>query len=406
MSLQTAGSAGWLALLCANRVATALMFMTYAATLPTLVDAWGMTGAQAGSIAGALNVTFGASVVASSWLADRVGARRMLLVFAWLAAASALALAIFARSYPTGLAFVAVMGLTQGGSYGPAMMLIADHVPANRRGMAMGWLLAAASLGYAGSLAVSAIAMGVADYQLAFLGTAVGPVAGACIATFVLRRTPNVVTRPAAPPTRRPSRRRRWPAALLTAGYSGHAWELLGMWAWMPAFLVFATASPNAGAAVGGGLLIAIALHLSGVVASATMGTASDRIGRRRVLIALGAAGAGCSFAAGWTIGAPVGVLVVFVLIYGFAALGDSAVLSTAMTEAVAPGRLGSALAIRSLLGFGAGAVAPVAFGAVLGDPDPGGHGSWGLAFAVLGIGGLVATVSALLLPSGEPGQS
>ncbi|MGH2417416.1 MAG: MFS transporter, partial [Candidatus Limnocylindria bacterium] len=232
-----------------------------------------------------------------------------------------------------------------------------------------------------------------------FQGTAVGPVVGAGIATFVMRRTPNAVTRSAAPPAQR-----ALPAALLTAGYTGHAWELLGMWAWMPAFLVFATASPSAGAAIGGGLLLAIALHLAGVVASATMGTASDRIGRRRVLIALGAAGAACSFAAGWTVGAPVGVLVVFVLIYGFAALGDSAVLSTAMTEAVAPGRLGSALAIRSLLGFGAGAVAPVVFGAILGDPDPGGDGNWGWAFAALGIGGLVATVTALLLPSVEPG--
>ena len=36
-------------------------------------------------------------------------------------------------------------------------------------------------------------------------------------------------------------------------------------------------------------------------------------------------------------------------------ALGDSSVYSTGITETVKPDRLGSALAVRSLLGFGAG---------------------------------------------------
>jgi MFS family permease len=80
-------------------------------------------------------------------------------------------------------------------------------------------------------------------------------------------------------------------------------------------------------------------------------------------------------------------------------ALGDSPVYSTGLTEAVAPARLGSALAIRSLLGFGAGAISPWVFGALL--DHFGGHSAppaWGWAFSMLGLGGLAGLVTVLWL--------
>jgi MFS family permease len=99
----------------------------------------------------------------------------------------------------------------------------------------------------------------------------------------------------------------------------------------------------------------------------------------------------------GWLIGWPVAIILAVGAVYGFTALGDSPVLSTAFTEAVSPAYLGSALALRSLLGFGAGAIAPLAFGAVLDLTNPAGAPptAWGWAFAALGLGGLGATVCA-----------
>ena len=79
--------------------------------------------------------------------------------------------------------------------------------------------------------------------------------------------------------------------------------------------------------------------------------------------------------------------------LYGFTALGDSPVLSTAFTEAVRPAYLGSGLALRSLLGFGAGAIAPLVFGAVLDATNAPGATptTWGWAFVTLGLGGAAA---------------
>ena len=65
------------------------------------------------------------------------------------------------------------------------------------------------------------------------------------------------------------------------------------------------------------------------------MGRASDRYGRQMVLIAMAATGALCSFGFGWAGGLSPMLLLAFAAVYGFTALGDCSVLSTAMSEAV-----------------------------------------------------------------------
>src|SRR5205814_2685024 len=133
---------------------------------------------------------------------------------------------------------------------------------------------------------------------------------------------------------------------------------------------------------------------------SSSMGRLSDGLGRRIVLVGLAATSAVCSLAFGWLIGLPVAVIFAVGAVYGFTALGDSPVLSTALTEAVEPPYLGAALALRSFLGFGAGAIAPLVFGAVLDATNPAGVavGAWGWAFVTLGIGSAAAAACAWTL--------
>jgi len=89
-------------------------------------------------------------------------------------------------------------------------------------------------------------------------------------------------------------------------------------------------------------------------------------------------------------------------LIYAFSAIGDSPVFSTGFTELVDARILGSALAIRSLAGYGAGALASLAFGLVLDLTNPSRSGPrfqvWGWAFSVLGLGALLGIVSTIWL--------
>jgi hypothetical protein len=65
----------------------------------------------------------------------------------------------------------------------------------------------------------------------------------------------------------------------------------------------------------------------------------------------------------------------------------------------VAPHVLGSALAIRSLLGFGAGAIAQSAFGAVLDATNTGRpYTHWGWAYGLLGLGGAAGLAASVWL--------
>ena len=405
------GFDSWLLLLCLTRTFLSLIFLTYAASLTILRPAWGMSATAAGSISTGFQLGFALSLFGCSWLADRVGARRVFLVSSVLAAITSLAFALFARSYPSGLILYTLVGISHGGTYTTAIMMVADRYEPRRRGAALGWLLASSSLGLACSLLIAGLTLPTGGYPLTFVVTATGPLIALVLGWIALRSSSNVVHHRGGDLQFRTEVLRNPRAVRLIVGYVFHSWELLAMWAWTPAFLAasLAASGSSAGRAAAGGAFVVSSFHLMGLLASSTMGRLSDRLGRRAVLLGLAASSTACSFVVGWLVSAPAAIVVAIGALYAFTALGDSPVLSTALTEAVRPAYLGAALALRSLLGFGAGAVAPLVFGVVLDATNPPGVAPavWGWAFAALGAGGLIATLSAYgLRPQEEARQS
>jgi MFS family permease len=190
------------------------------------------------------------------------------------------------------------------------------------------------------------------------------------------------------------------PAMLIIAGYTFHSWELLGMWAWTPTFLAacFVAAGSELTRGAGLGAYMTSLFHVTGMLAALLAGVFADRFGRTPVIFVMATVSAICSLAFGWMLGASLVLIVAVGLLYGFAALGDSPIYSTAITEVVAPAYRGAALALRSLLGYGAGAAAPLVFGAILDWYGVRSAGAWGWAFLSLGIGGVGAVVSVVLL--------
>jgi MFS family permease len=90
-------------------------------------------------------------------------------------------------------------------------------------------------------------------------------------------------------------------------------------------------------------------------------------------------------------------------MIYAFSALGDSPILSAGITESVEPPYLGTAFALRGALGFGASAISPFLFGAVLDYANPTvsdtvTYSIWGWSFSVLGLAGFGVVIAAYML--------
>ena len=393
----------WLTGICLARTFNVLVFMTFAATLPVLQQEWKMSAAAAGSIAGGFQFGYAISLVVFSFLSDRFCPKKLYLGSMTACAVFSLLFAGWARDYYSGLVLYTLTALSMGGNYTTGLIIMAQRYPIAGRGMAMGFFIASTSLGFALSLMLSGMAMSVGGYKLAFWLTCLGPAVGAILAWVTLRRTE--VDIPQRTQEQRFTREvlRNKPVMVLIGGYTGHAWELLGMWAWTPAFLAAALSLGGyAGIhAVGFGAYLTAGFHLMGLVASFSMGWLSDRLGRAPLLISLAAISTLCSFTFGWTMGLSISLVILVGAVYMFTSLGDSPILSASLTESVSSAYMGAAFGLRSMLGFSAGAISPIVLGAVLDLTNPGAlqngqYINWGWAFSVLGIGGLFAWLAAI----------
>ncbi len=302
------------------------------------------------------------------------------------------------------LLLFAILAVSLSGTYTPGLMLIAARFEGGRRGWAIGWFLAASSLGYALALLAGGVVVSLAGWRAALFTLAAGPVICALLAAWILKGMAHVTGAAPGGLGLAADLSGNRAAQLMIAGYTFHSWELLGMWAWTPAFMgaVLGTHGLETSRSAGMGANLAALFHVMGMVASGLGGWLSDRWGRTGVILLMMTVSTACSFTFGWLLTAPLALVVLVGLVYGFSALGDSPVYSTGLTEVVEPSRLGGALAVRSLLGFGAGAVAPLVFGLVLdltGGESPSADGRmWGWAFSMLGIGGLLGILSMIWL--------
>jgi MFS family permease len=361
-----------------------------------------MSAAKGGSISSGNQFAYAISLVVFSSLADLWGAKRVFLGSMTAGAIAAMAFALFARDYSSAFILYTLVGLSLGGSYTTGLMLLTERYETAKRGTAMGYFIASTSAGYALSLLATGFVLPLGGYKLSFLLTCLGAPIGAGLAWLTLWRTKNTVIQ--RPPQRGPTRGllRNKPALLVIAGYTFHSWELLGMWTWTPAFLASCFAFGGVGdlEAAGMGSYVTSFFHFTGMLASFSMGFLSDRLGRATVLLGISGISSVCSFLFGWTYGWPLIITFALGALYAFSCLGDSPVLSAALSEAADPAYLGTAFGIRSLLGFGAGAVAPLVFGLILDWTNPGTvgrlYGQWGWAFSSLGLMGLGAVAMAL----------
>ena len=397
------GSAGWLTLLCVSRAFAATWFVAYSAVLPLTRVAWELSAREAGMIQGAYHIGYLLSLFSVGLLGDRFGAKRALILMGIGGLLTPLAFVAFANGFWSALLLYALTGLTQGGFYTPLLALISEHVVRERRGRAMGYLIAASSAGHALSLALAGVMVTLTGWRGALTALAILPAFAWLAAVVALRHTPNIVhARPqgrsvfASIPELLADRK----AMSSVWAYTCHSWETLGLWAWLPAFLTAALLMGGSGAGEAAGLALGLSAmtYAANIGGSILGGTLADRWGRMQTILLCSTVSLVMSFSFGWTIGLPIALIVAFACLYNFSAVTDSSVHSTLIAEIVPPHALGAAYATRSVLGFGAGAISPVVFGWAL-DLAGGGKTSadafaWGIAWATLGVGALYGPVA------------
>ena len=119
-----------------------------------------------------------------------------------------------------------LLGLAQGATYTPAIMLVSTNAPPDRKASAVGWILAGMSAGYALSIVLANAMLATADSDW-FCRNSRLAVVGSALSIAATRNARDQVGQTGLG---KASSDHAWKrqARLLTLGYVGHTWELFG----------------------------------------------------------------------------------------------------------------------------------------------------------------------------------
>ena len=341
-----------LAWLAAAELAGMSLWFSATAVTPSLVTAFHLTPDQSAWLTVAVQGGFvvGTLATALANLADVVAARR-LMGFGCLAGAAANAAALLVAS-PLALITTRVLtGMALGWVYPPAMKIVAGWFR-QRRGLALGALVGALTLGKATPHLVTALFGG--DWQTSMAFTSVLATGGALVALGIVRDGPLALTaaRFDLGAIRRIVAVRE--VRLITLGYLGHMWELYAMWAWVA---VFSAASLTASGVGDGSVprlaaLVAFVAIGTGAIGCVMAGRLADALGKARVARVAMMASAACALATGLVYGRHPAWLLLLVAIWGFSVVADSAQFSALVSERAPADAVGTALTLQTALGF------------------------------------------------------
>lgn len=385
----------WLLLLCCCQLFIMLVFINYSAVLPVLRQEWGMNNTRAGMIFSVYQFGYIVSGVVLSILSDRINTKHIFISAAFCSAAGNLLFALYADDFYSGMLFRALTGIGMGGTYMPGLKLVAERFEPGQRGKAIGIYVGSLVLGGSFSLAATGLLTGFYGWRIAFILCSVGVCIGALLSfPLFIGYCPPLRTSSRAGYTGEVIKNR--PALLMIFGYAAHMWEMYGMRSWLAPFFSSALVGWGFETARATGLASAIAAILIGIGAFSTAitGTLSDRFGRTATVTTVMFSSAALSFSFGWLINTNLPLTLVIGLLYGYLVVAESPVFSTGLTELVAPGYLGAAMGLQSLIGYSMGMISPTVFGWALDTFRtwqilPGIRSEWGVAFVCVGVGGL-----------------
>jgi MFS family permease len=129
-------------------------------------------------------------------------------------------------------------------------------------------------------------------------------------------------------------------------------WELYAVWTWIPIYLAASLNASGTDNVEQLAALLAFGTIAIGGVGAWLAGSAADRWGRSLVTsVSMGVSGTACVLA-GVVFGSQFGIVALFVLIWGFFIVADSAQFSVAISELAEPSYVGSALTFQTAIGF------------------------------------------------------
>lgn len=326
------------------------VWFSVSAVVPSLRQDWGISTTGAVWLTGSTQIGFVVGAIGSAALnlADRIAAHVLLATSAALAAVCTMALALWVDGMSAAIPLRFLTGICLAGVYPVGMKLMASWAPSAGRGLALGVLIGALTLGSIMPQLISGL--GDLPWPTVLLVASALGVLGALVAALIVRPGPHLSVTVARNPRYALTMFTQRGPLLTNLGYFGHMWELYALWTWLPTFLL---ASPAAGALPGSaGLVVFATMGIVGAAGCLLGGFAADRLGRSPAAVAALTVSGTCCLLSPVAFGAGPAVLVVFCAVWGASVIADSGVFSTSLSETADSRFVGTALTAQTALGF------------------------------------------------------
>lgn len=383
-----------IALLSLGLIANLAPLMTFPATMPQIMAAWGLNAGEAGWIGGVYFAGYAVAVPFLSSAADHVDGKWLLTGSALLGAASSFAFGFWADGFIPALVLRFLGGIAIAGVHMPGLKMLTDRTvgSAQARGSAIYTSCYAAGNGI--SFLIAGIIEARFGWRAAFLVGGIGPV----LSIFLILLLPSVAVKQHEPGKSlfevRPLLRNRELLAYVVA-FAGNTWEVFAIRVWFVACLGWNLSLPgNALSLPGLGVVAGIAA-LAGVPASIAVAEAATRWGRQRTIVYTSLGSVIVCLALSATSGGPSRIVLPLLVLLQITSFADVGALAGGVVAAADPARRGIALALYALSGFATGFLGPVAVGNAL--EAFGGVRSvtaWSAGFLVMALGSSVTAVA------------
>lgn len=317
------------------------------AVMPDLQRQMGWAASDVGRLTSALQLGFiaGTLVFAVLTIADRYSSRRVFLMCSLAGALCTLGALFQVESFSALLFWRACTGFFLAGIYPVGMKIAAQWFPKGL-GVALGWLVGALVLGSASAHGIRALTTDLpwSTVMLSVAGLAAlgGLMLYVCVPEPLQKSSQAKQLQWRALAVVWTDRRVR--SSVL--GYFGHMWELYTLWVLVP--LILATRFEGTQLSMAAFAVIGV-----GALGCILGGFLAQRLGSAWVATLQLTLSGLCCVLAPWLLDAPLKWMMLWLMVWGVTAAGDSPQFSTLTASNAPPQAVGSVLTLTNSIGFG-----------------------------------------------------